>query len=158
MVSSVTSTSRTKGCRASCFRSKMFVRSASRSMVSPATAARPISPRSQPRARIVAIARSYVSSSGAVPGAGVAVEPIEPSPRRPGGVDHRVDETFVAPEAVHADDVSIARRDLDGLLEVLEGEGGRVPESVLGLGSPFRDPLVGQVALDAGRGVPVAAL
>src|SRR5262244_3116119 len=49
VVSSVTSTIRTKGCLASCLRSKMFVSSASRITVRPAIPSSPSKPRSQPR-------------------------------------------------------------------------------------------------------------
>src|SRR5262249_23173416 len=67
-------------------------------------------------------------------------------------------EPLVAPEAVHADEITIPPRDLDRLLEVLEGEGDRVPEAVISLREPLREALVRQVALDAGGGVPVPAL
>jgi hypothetical protein len=99
-----------------------------------------------------------VSATGSVSGAGVAMQTIEPPPRAAGPRGHRLDERFVAPEAVRAHNIPVPRGDLDRLLEVLEGEGHRVPDPVVGLGHPFRDSLVRQMALDAGRGVPVSAL
>src|SRR5262245_35870883 len=152
VVSSVTSTIRTKGCRASCLRSKMLVRSASRSTVRPAIPSSPSKPRSQPR-----LMRSP-SAPGAVPGAGVAVQAIQGSSSVPTGLDDRVDQGFVAPHAIHADQVTVFRRDLDRLLEVLQREGSRVTEAVLGLRDPLHDARMRQVALDAGRRVAMAAL
>src|SRR5262245_21814195 len=160
IVSSVTSTILTKGCRASCLRSKMFVRSASRSTVTPATPTRASTARSQPRCRppgdpTLAMC-SLVSAPGAVSGRGVAVETIEAAACTAAPFDHGVDETFVAPQAVLANEVAVSGSDLDGLLEILQGEGGRVAKAVLGLGHPLREARVGQAALDAGRGMPVA--
>src|SRR5262249_47350068 len=97
-------------------------------------------------------------AASAVPGGGMAVKTVEPSVRSPGRVDHGVDEGFVASHAVHANDVAVMRRDLDRLLEVLQGEGGGVAEAVVGLRHPLRDAGVGKVALGARRGVRLAAL
>src|SRR5262245_53577100 len=98
-----------------------------------------------------------VSASGAVARAGMAMDAIEPLRAAAPG-HHFVNEGFMAADAVHPDDVAIAQRDLDRLLEVLKREGGRMPEAVLGLRRPFRDPRVRQMTFDAGRCVPVTAL
>jgi hypothetical protein len=42
--------------------------------------------------------------------------------------------------------------------QIMQGEGRGMPEAVVGLGHPFADSGVRRVALDARRGVPVAAL
>src|SRR6476660_5992276 len=98
------------------------------------------------------------SAAGAMPGAGVAVQAIEPSARRPRRVEDLVDEGFVTSHTVHPNHVSITRRDLDRLLEVLKGKRERVPEPMLRLGRPLGDARVRQVALDTGRGVAVPTL
>src|SRR5206468_1295810 len=148
IVSSVTSTIRTKGCRASCLRSKMFVRSANKITLRPAMPNSASSGSSQVRHLPI----SRPSAAGAVPGGGVAVETIEAPVRPPGRIDHGVDECLVAAYAVLADDVAVARRDLDRLLEVLQGEGGGVAKAVVGLRRPLREARVRQMTLDARRG------
>src|SRR5262249_57023525 len=55
IVSSVTSTTRTKDCRASCLRSKMLVRSARSRTVSPATAAKASTTKSHVRLTSLAL-------------------------------------------------------------------------------------------------------
>src|SRR5262245_38647241 len=156
IVSSVTSTSRTNGCRASCLRSKMFVSSASSRIVTPATPASATRARSHTLMRVMGIVS--FSIAGAVPDARVTVHAREIAMPPPRSVRHRLHERLVTPHAVLADHLEIARGDLDRLLEVLQCEGRRVPEAVLGLGHPLAEARVGQVALHARRRVPVAAL
>src|SRR5215831_4666120 len=154
VVSSVTSTIRTKGCLASCLRSKMLVSSANRITLRPAMPNSASSGSSQVRH----LAMSGPSAAGSVPGGGVAVKTIEAPVRPARRVGHGIDEALVTAHAVHAHDVAVVRGDLDRLLEVLQGEGGGVTEAVVGLGQPLREARVRQMALDARRGVPVAAL
>src|SRR5262245_36669133 len=156
VVSSVTSTIRTKGCRASCLRSKMFVRSGSRITVRPAIPSNPSKPRSQPR--LMRSPLRIASALGAVPGPGVTVQAIQRSPPVPTGLHDCVDQGFVTPQAIRADEVTVLRRDLDRLLEVLQRKGGRVAKAVLGLRHPLHDARVRQMTLDAGRGVAMATL
>src|SRR5438093_420416 len=132
----------------------MFVRSANKITLRPAMPNSASSGSSQVRHLPI----SRPSAAGAVPGGGVAVETIEAPVRPPGRIDHGVDECLVAAYAVLADDVAVARRDLDRLLEVLQGEGGGVAKAVVGLRRPLREARVRQMTLDARRGVPVAAL
>src|SRR5262245_47891236 len=154
IVSSVTSTIRTKGCRASCLRSKMLVRSANKITLRPAMPNSASNGSSQVRH----LPMSGPSAAGAVPSGGVAVKTIEAPVRPPGRIGHGIDEGLVTAHAVHANDVAVVRGDLDRLLEVLQGEGSGVAEAVVGLGQPLRDARVRQMTLDARRGVPVAAL
>src|SRR5215831_12653416 len=154
IVSSVTSTIRTKGCRASCLRSKILVRSASRMTLRPAIPNIASNGSSQVRHRPTLCSLA----PGAVSGGGMAVKAVEPSVRPPRRVGHGIDEGVVAPHAIHANDVAVVRGDLDRLLEVLQGERGGVAEAVVGLRHPLGEARVGQMALDARRGVPVAAL
>src|SRR5215470_6640994 len=138
VVSSVTSTTRTNGCRASCLRSKMFVRSARSSTVTPAIPTSASTAMSQPpRHPFMSFLRP--SATGAVSGVGMAVQAIEAAMGATGRVDHRLDETVVTPHTVDAHHVAVARRDLDRLLEVLECEGDGVAKAVLALGQPLRD-------------------
>src|SRR5262249_54192678 len=76
-------------------------------------------------------ARTAFSTPGAVPGAGVTVQAIQRSPPVPTGLDDCVDQGFVTSQAIRADEVTVLRRDLDRLLEVLQREGGRVAKAVL---------------------------
>src|SRR5215813_7933097 len=154
IVSSVTSTIRTKGCLASCLRSKMFVSSASRITLRPAMPKSASSGSSQVRH----LAMSGPSAAGAVPGGGVAVKTIEAPVRPARRVGHGIDEALVTAHAVHANDVAVVRSDLDRLLEVLQSEGSGVAKAVVCLGHPLREARVRQMALDARRGVPVPAL
>src|SRR5262245_59289240 len=152
IVSSVTSTSRTNVCRASCLRSKMFVSSASSNTVRPATPTSPITARSQPRFILVPL-----STARAVTGAGVTVHAVERAVWAPGRLGNGVHETLVAAHAVHAHHLAILGRDLDRLLEVLQRERRRMPEAVVGLRQPLCDSGVRQVALHARRRVTMAA-
>src|SRR5262249_57099389 len=103
-------------------------------------------------------ARTSTSAPGAVPGSGVTMQAIQRSTPMPTGCDDCVDQGFVTPQAIRADEVTVLRRDLDRLLEVLQREGGRVAKAVLGLRHPFHDARMWQMALDAGSGVAMAAL
>src|SRR5262245_14111355 len=130
----------------------MFVRSANKITLRPAMPN--IASKGSSQVRHLPMVRS--STSGAVPGGGVAVKTIEAPVRPPGRIGHGVDQSLVTAHAVHADDVAVVRGDLDRLLEVLQGEGRGVAEAVVGLGQPLRDARVRQMTLDARRGVPVA--
>src|SRR5262249_57617143 len=72
-------------------------------------------------------------TAGAVAGAGMAVQTVQLSARRSSAASNRVDELVVAPDAVRLDQAGVTRCDLDGLLEVLQREGGRMPEAVVRL-------------------------
>src|SRR5215813_9369297 len=152
IVSSLTSTSRTNVCRASCLRSKMFVSSASSNTVSPATPTSPITARSQPRFILAPLL-----AARAVTGAGVAVHAIERAVEMPGRLGNGLHEALVAAHAVHTHHLAVLRRDLDRLLEVLQRERGRMPEAVVGLRHPFRQARVRQMTLDARGRVAMAA-
>src|SRR5262245_25875046 len=160
MVSSVTSTTRTKACRASCLRSKMLVSRDRRSTVSPATARKPRDTSHQFRRIGPPPAPEFTpgSAPGAMARAGMTVQTVELAPARSGARGHRLQEGAVAAHAVVQHDAPVVGRDLDWLLEILQGERDRVPEPVVGLGQPLDQALVRQVTLDAGGGVPVAAL
>src|SRR5262245_42815254 len=164
-VSSVTSATRTKVCRASCFRSKMLVSRARSRTTRAAAPAKATTTPSQPHRRrrelrFIAMAPSLLSRSSARPvaGAGVAVQAVERPVPRTGALGDRVDESLVAPHAVPLDDRPVGGGDLDRLLEVLEREGRGVPEAVVGLGDPLAEARRGEMALHARRGVAVAAL
>ena len=68
-----------------------------------------------------------------------------------------LNEVAVTAQAIRPDDSAILRRDLDRLLEVLQGEGDGVPEAVVRLGRPLGKARRGQMALDASGRVPVPA-
>src|SRR5215470_7371104 len=157
VVSSPTSTSRTNGCRASCLRSKMFVSSARTRTVSTPTTANAATITSQPGRRPAGfIGPRPASAAGSVTGAGMTVHAVELPPGR--RRVHGLDEVAVAAQAVLLRERPIVRGDLDRLFEVLEREGHGVPEAVVRLGHPLGQARGGQMALDAGRRVPVSAL
>jgi hypothetical protein len=105
-MSPVTSTIRTKGCHASCFRSKMFVGSASRSTVIPAIPSRPSKATTQTRPSTaddgMLTCSPHVSATGSVSGAGVAMQTVESGPRAAGPRGHCLHERFVGTGAVRA--------------------------------------------------------
>jgi len=88
----------------------------------------------------------------------MTVHAIQLVPDRAGARVHSRDEAFVTANAVTLYDSTIARGDLDRLLEVLEGERHRVPEAVVRLRDPLGQAVRGQMTLDTGGGVPVPAL
>ena len=91
-------------------------------------------------------------------GAGVTVHAVELARHRSGRRVDGLDEVAVAAQAVFLRERAIARGDLDRLLEVLQREGHGVPETVVRLGQPLRQPRGGQMTLDAGSRVTVPAL
>src|SRR5678815_1188518 len=144
----------------------MFVSSASKMMVAPATAAKPRSIVSQVRRRLRSSATAMMLSSpllrpsaaGAVTDPGVTVHAVELSAQASGVRHHRMDEVAVAAEAILLHERSIVGGDLDRLLEVLQRERGGMAEAVVGLGHPLGEPVRGKMAVDAGGGVAMAAL
>src|SRR5262245_3889665 len=160
-VSSVTSTSRTNGCLASCFRSKMLVRRAARRTVTPPTPTKAARTYSQ-FVRFIGTtsfpSRLRRSSARAVARARMTVHAVQLPPKGAGTRVHGLDEGGMAAHAVLAHDHAIAPRDLDRLLEVLKGERHGVPESVVRFRDPLGQSLRGQMALDTGGGVPVPTL
>jgi len=69
-----------------------------------------------------------------------------------------MDQGLVTPHAVLPGDPPVPGGDLDRFLEVLEGEGDRVTEAVLGLGDPLGETVGQEVTLHAGRRMAMAAL
>src|SRR5215510_4730010 len=98
------------------------------------------------------------SASRAVSRPRMAVETVELSTLGSGAPQYGMDEVRMAPHTVGLDESSITRGDLDGLLEVLQGEGSGVAKAVVRLGDPLGEACVGQVALDASGHMPVPAL
>src|SRR5262245_10039412 len=97
-------------------------------------------------------------SAAGMADAGVTAEAVERFALRRRRAMDRLDEIGVAAHAVLEDERAIGGGDLDRLLEVLEREGCRMAVAVIRLRHPFGEPGVRQMAFDAGRDVPVAAL
>jgi hypothetical protein len=82
-------------------------------------------------------------AAGAMAGPGVTVQAVDLPPRWGRRRQHAVDEGGVTAHAVFLHQTPVPGRDLDRLLEVLQGEGRRVPEPVLRFGDPLGETLVG---------------
>jgi hypothetical protein len=88
----------------------------------------------------------------------MTVEALELGTLGSGTPEYGMDEVGMTSHTVGLDESSITWGDLDRLLEVLQGEGGRVAKAVVRLGDPLGEACMGQVALDAPGHMPVSAL
>ncbi len=77
---------------------------------------------------------------------------------RPAACDEFVHEVRVAAQAAFLEDLTIARLDLDGFVEIHEREPFRVPKPVVGLGDVLRHEIMGQMAVHTASGLVVPAL
>ena len=156
---SVTSTTRTKGWRASCLRSRILVRSARSRTVMPAIPANPKNDE-QPASATLPVRVVRCQCHPPAPCPAPAWQCRQSSSwrdrhRRPPNATKSV----VTAHAVDAHDLAIARGNLDGLREVLQRERHRMPESrARPWPATSAMPRSRQMALDAGRGVAVPAL
>src|SRR5262245_5767817 len=95
------------------------------------------------------LATGRTSAAGAVAGVSMTVQAVELAIAAGLAAVNGLDQVRVTAPAVVHHDPPVAGRDLDRLLEVLQGERGRVAEALVGLGHPLGDAGGREMAIDA---------